>query len=243
MPRTARPSPAAGSVPLRALWWSVAVVVTCGLLVCLLWLGLATVPMSLLTRLIAPGPAVEQVYGDPREGGATLVGGYRLTWRSAPGLAGGPHLGADLRLSGPDTLLTGVARAEPAGLRITGLSGRAGPGLAALVPGAWDCGMSVTVEDVALFWGWRRTAAAGRAETPAGTCSKGRRSVDVPPLTLTLGSVGTDATATLAARDAPPMARAVLRRDRVLDLTIEPAAADVFPALPRGGPIALTLPF
>ena len=200
-------------------------------------------PVSLLTRNIDLPPAVLAMHGSLGEGRATLKGGYVMHWDSHVRILPLPHLRSDLVLEGPDTRVTGWASAGLHGLAIDDMTGRAGPGLAQLVPGAWACDMTVTVRDVSLHWGWRDAAAGGDVATPAGTCTRANRQMAIPPLTIELSQAGGDALATLYSAGDPPLARLRLQRERIIDISIEPSAADVFPALPRGGPIMLQLPF
>lgn len=200
-------------------------------------------PLSLLTHSLRLPPSVEALHGSLWRGRATLAGGYRVRWDSAVSFAGLPHLASDIVLEGSDTRVTGVLRAGPRGAILTQAAGRAGPGLAGLVEGAWLCDMTARVSDVRLAWRWRSASAGGEITTPAGQCTKDGRTQAIPPLVLTLGEAGRDARMTLAEPGDPPMAQVVIRRARELDITIEPRAADVFPVLPRSGPIALQLPF
>ena len=196
-------------------------------------------PVSLLIRNHNI-PGVDAVYGSLWTGRADLRGDYRLEWSSKLGWG---HLETPITLSGADTRVTGAASFGVTGVALKQVTGRAGPGLAQLIPGAWQCDMTARVSDVAGSWGWFSVGAAGQVSTPEGSCEKGNRSIDIPPLSLDLTSEGPDAVATLREPDAPPMAVARIRRDRVVDIRIEPTAADVFPALPRSGPITLQVPF
>jgi hypothetical protein len=67
--------------------------------------------------------------------------------------------------------------------------------------------------------------------------------VDIPALNLALDSAGNDARARLTADGLGEIATLLLRRDRVLEAAIAPAAAQIFQVLPSGGPINLQLPF
>ncbi|KIN74992.1 hypothetical protein Z945_2890 [Sulfitobacter noctilucae] len=201
------------------------------------------VPISLLTRNIDMPPAVLAVQGSVGDGRALLEGGYALRWDSRLLMLPLPHLRSDTVLEGGDTRLTGWASAGLRGFAVVDLSGRAGPGLARLIPGAWTCEMSATVRDVSLRWGWRDAAAGGNVATPAGICTEGTRQANIPSLQINLSQVGKDGLATLSSDGQPPMARIRLGRDRIIDIAIEPTAAEIFTALPRGGPITLQLPF
>lgn len=237
--RSARAAASGGSVLRRLGFWGLGLVLACAILVSLAGLALVMMPVSLLVRNL-DSPVIEAVYGSLRNGRADLQGDYRLDWQSTLGLG---HIGTPFTLRGPDTRVTGTARIGLAGLQLTEIDGRAGPGLARLVPGAWTCDMTARVAGVTLVWGWRSVQAEGQVTTPQGTCTKADRETGIPPLTLDLQNDGRDAVAHLRTPDSPPMAVLHIRRDRVLDLRIDPAAAEVFPALPRGGPITLQLPF
>lgn len=200
-------------------------------------------PVSLLTRNLDVPPAVLALQGSPMAGQARLEGGYALKWESAIKMLPLPHLRTDLSLEGADTRLSGWGRTGFRGIGLYGASGRAGLGLAALVPGAWACDMTATVRDVSLFWGWQRAEAGGAVTTPKGVCAKETREVMVPALRLDLAGQGMDALARLSVEGAGEIAQIRLGRARLLDIAIKPAAADIFPALPRGGPVHLQLPF
>lgn len=237
------PSAATFGMPLRWLKrLALGLALTCVILVSLIGVSLAMMPVSLLTRNMNLAPAVVAVYGSPRIGQMDLAGGYRLSWTSgfeAPV----PRLVTEFTFVGADTRVTGTLRAGLTGLAIADVSGRAGPGLAQLVPGAWSCDMTAVVSDFSFGWGWRRATASGTVTTPAGACRKGGREITMQPLTLALGSAGPDALATLTGAQSERLAEVTIGRDRSLGIAIEPAAADVFPQLPRGGPINLQMPF
>ena len=213
---------------------------TCLILVSLAGLSAVMMPVTVVTRNLNLGPSVVAVYGSLREGRADLAGGYRLDWSTGVRPF---HLATPVTLSGPDTRINATLRTGLTGIRIEDADGRAGPGLAQLVPGAWACDMTARVTDVGFAWTWTRAIATGEVATPEGLCRKDGRELAVPPLDLTFGSDGNDATASLSNGQEPPMADLRLRRDRVIDIAIRPEAAEVFPQLPRGGPINLQLPF
>jgi len=232
---------ARGGKKLRGLLLGVAV--TCVILVLLLGSVVALAPVSVLTRKADMGPAVVAVYGSLRAGRVELAGGYRLTWNSRLAVLGVPHLVTGFVLEGTDTRITGDIDTGLAGIRARDVSGRAGPGLTQLVPGAWACEMSARVADVSFGWGWRRASASGSVNTPEGTCTKGEQSIAMPPLALLLSNEQRDAVLSLTDGEQTSLARVAIRRERLLDITVEPAAAAIFPQLPRSGPILLTLPF
>lgn len=245
MHRTTR-SGSAAAIPrgwLRGLGrWAVGLAVTCGILISLAGLGIVAAPVSLLTRNLNLAPTIVAVYGSLRSGRAELLGGYQLSWNSRASLLWLPHLVTDFTLEGGDTRITGAVQTGMGGIALQGASGRAGPGLAQLVPGAWDCEITARVADVSFMWGWRSAGASGEITTPQGVCRTAGREVDVPPLKLVMANAGRGALTTLTTVQTQ-LATISISRDRRLGISIAPAAADVFPQLPRGGPITLDLPF
>ncbi len=246
MPPTPPPRPAVATRPRGAAgvgWWLALVGVTSLILLLLAGLLALRVPVSMITRNMDVPPAVVALHGSASRGRATLEGGYVLRWTSGAHLFPFPHLRSDLTLEGPDTRLGGRASAGLTGLSLHDIEGRAGPGLAQLVPGAWSCDMTARVSGVSVDWGWRTAGASGDIATPAGTCTRGTRDAAIPALALDLSTSDGDALGVLSAAGAAPMAEVRISRDRLIDIAIQPSAADVFPALPRGGPITLQLPF
>lgn len=197
----------------------------------------------MLTQNANLAPVVVASYGSAGLGQMVLAGGYRLSWTSRPAFSAGPHLATDIEMTGADTRITGTLRLGLGGVALHGLSGRAGPGLARLLPGGAECSVTASLDDVALRWGWRHVTASGALATPAGTCQIAGQALTLPPLTLALATERGDAVLVLRAADPDPLATLRIRRDRYLNVDIAPAAADVFPQLPRGGPISLQLPF
>ena len=199
-------------------------------------------PVSLTASSITGLAQVRTVYGSLRHGQADLAGGYVVTWRTRPALRPWPGLAGTVALAGDDTRLGGSLALFPDRLGLSALSGRAGPGLAGLVPGAWRCDASVRVDGVALAWRLRRVTAGGGASLPATTCAKGEARIDLPPLDLALTTEDRAGVARLSG-GGTPLATATLRRERRVDIDIRPEASRVFPALPAGGPLALSVPF
>jgi len=186
-------------------------------------------------------PTVVDVHGSLRRGRATLLGGYQLSWESGAKLLWLPHLATEFVLEGDDTRVTGRINTGLSGLALVDAKGRAGPNLAGVIPGAWDCNMSARINDVSFRWGWRKASAAGDITTPLGSCTKNGRAQNIPALTLSLVSVGPDALVTLTSDTT--LATVLVKRTRRADIAILPASADIFPQVPRGGPINLQLPF
>ena len=207
-------------------------------------IGLCVVlaPISLATRNTNLAPIVVDVHGSLRNGSATILGGYRLSWLTGVKVLWLPHLATEFVLEGADTRITGIVKTGAQGIALSNASGRAGPGLAGMVPGAWACDVTARVNDVSFNWGWRSASGSGDVTIPQGSCSKEGREITLPPLALSLNDIGRDAMVTLTS-DATPLATVLVRRERQLDIAIQPAAANVFPQLPRGGPITLQLPF
>lgn len=197
-------------------------------------------PVTLITRNLNLDPAVVAVYGSLREGRADLREGYRIDWKTELHLL---RLESPLIVSGQDTRIEGLLLTGLSGVSLAGLNGRAGPGLAKLVPGSWECDMAARVNEVGFGWTWTYASATGDVITPSGTCKKDGRDLTIPPLNMLFGSEGRDAIATLSTGQEPPMVDMRLRRERVLDITIRPKAAEVFPQLPSRSPLNLTIPF
>lgn len=246
MPQHMTQAPAAWTS--RASWQRLAVgigllAVSCAVLLLLTAVLALRMPVSLLTRNADIPPAVVALRGSIMVGQATLEGGYTLRWDSAVRFLPLPHLRSDAVLEGADTRLTGWARAGVRGLALNTLTGRAGPGLAQLLPGAWTCNMTATVSDVTITWGMRRAGGSGAITTPEGTCTRGAQEAALPPLRVDFSNAGEDMLAGLSGEGIGALAQITLARARHLDIAIEPVAADIFPVLPRGGPIRLQLPF
>ena len=238
------PSALSGKWQVAAIWrWLGLLALTSVILLWLACLLALRVPVTFITRNIALPPAVEALHGSARAGRAVLQGGTVLLWESGFHLLPLPHLRSDLTLEGPGTRLTGWAAAGLSGLQLNDIDGRAGPPLAQLVPGAWACDMTARVSRVAFSWGWRSAGSSGEVSLPSGTCTRGTRETTLPPLTLALGTQGRTAVARLSAPEEVELAQATVSRDRQIGVTIKPAAADVFPVLPRGGPISVEIPF
>lgn len=200
------------------------------------------IPVSLLVRHLDLPPNVQAVYGTLADGRADLSGNYRITWHSRIGVFALPHLNTRFELQGADTRLSGALKTGFFGLALAETTGRAGPGLAQWVPGAWDCDITARLNDVGFVWGWRHAGASGVIETPQGRCEKSGRGISLPPLQVELGDADKDALISLSTQ-ATPLAQIRVSRARRLGITIQRAAADVFPQLPKAGPITLQLPF
>ncbi|WP_152461439.1 hypothetical protein [Roseivivax sp. THAF30] len=200
-------------------------------------------PMTILTRSLDLPPQVHAVYGTLRMGGADLPQGYTLTWSTRPGLRPWPGFGGTLRLEGSDTRLVGDLRLYPREIGIAAVSGRAGPGLAQLVPGAWRCGMTARVDEVTLLKAGGATRADGRVTLPAGTCAKGARDVELPEQNLIFSTEDNTAAGRLDAGGDRPLAYFQIDGAGRAILSILEAAADIYPALPKNGPLTLEYSF
>ncbi len=200
-------------------------------------------PLSIVTRSLDLPPQVEAVYGTLLKGRADLAGGYVLSWDNAPSLAPWPGLGGALLLEGEDTRLTGDLRAFPTEMGVQKLDGRAGPGLATLIPGAYECAMSARISGVTLLWSGNAAQALGAVTLPAGECRRAARVVSVPTLNLELATRGSDAVAVLTDGDATRLASATVTGEMRAEVRVEPALARFVPALPKGGPITLQYQF
>ena len=206
-------------------------------------MAVVVTPISMLIKNMDLTPTVAATYGTLRNGRADLAHGYRINWESRLSLLFIPHLSTEFVLVGADTRVTGVIQASVFGATLHDVQGRAGPGLAQLAPGAWQCDMPARLVGVGFDWGWRFTGASGVISTPAGACSKGDNATEIPPLTLTLTSEDKNGVLSLTNAKTELLARIRISRSRTLDIAIKPAAADVFPQLPRGGSINLQVPF
>jgi hypothetical protein len=213
---------------------------TCLILVSLAGLCVVMMPVTVLTSNLNLGPSVIAAYGSLREGRADLAGEYRLDWTTSLHAF---HLATPIILTGPDTRFDATLRTGLDGIRLEGANGRAGPGLAQLVPVAWNCDITAHVADVGFVWTWSHASASGEVTTPLGTCRKDGRNIELPPLTLDFGAEGKNAVVSLRTGEASPMADLRIGRDRVIDITIWPEAAEAFLQFPPGGPIRLQMPF
>lgn len=225
------------------LRWGAGLVLACGILVSLAGILGVWMPVSLFTRHLNLAPAVVAVYGNLRTGRAVLKGGYQLDWNSRVKVFPLPHLATGFTLAGDDTRVDGIVQTGMRGIAVQDGNGRAGPGLTQLVSGAWACDMTARLRDVGMRWGWRRVTATGEISTPAGRCEKTQREIAMPPLILRLRSFGEDGVVTLTGAQSAELVQLRVSRARTLSILLHPAAAEVFPQLPRGGPIRLTLPF
>ncbi|WP_159456699.1 hypothetical protein [Roseivivax jejudonensis] len=200
-------------------------------------------PLTILTRTLDLPPQVHAVYGTLRNGGADLAQGYTLTWLTRPGLRPWPGFGGTLRLEGGDTRLEGDLRFFPREIGITAVSGRAGPGLARLVPGAWRCGITARVDDVTLLKAGGAARADGRVTLPAGTCAKGAREIALPEQNLIFSTEDDTAAALLDAGGNRPLANFRIDGAGRATLSILKEAAEIYPALPKNGPLTLEYAF
>ena len=203
-------------------------------------------PVDLFISSDRVSPQVRALYGTLAQGRADLIGGYTLTWDLAPGLSPWPGVKGDVEMEGADTRLSGIVFGHPFGTGFQQLEGRAGPGLTALVPGAFYCDMTASLSNVGLWWLWPKSAFAadGTITLPEGRCTRGRQSVALPALDLSLQTIGADAVATLRnQRSGMTLAEAMVAGERTLGLRIEPEAAEIFPVLPSSGQINLRYPF
>ncbi|UWQ23168.1 hypothetical protein [Jannaschia sp. W003] len=237
-----------GATPWRVLRRAVlAILVACLALAVFAAALLATLPMSVLTPLAALPPQVEALEGRLAEGRARLSGGLVLDWRAEPAALLSGALAVRLVLVGPATRLDGRLRADPFGVALEGIEGRAGSEALALVPGAPQCsGVRAVVAVERLAWAWRGAASAGGGATvEPGTCTgPGGETLEVPAMRLAFGTEGPDATARLLREDdGAALAEARVGGDRRLALRLEPEGAALVPGLPRGGPMILELPF
>lgn len=197
-------------------------------------------PISVLTRNLNLDAREVMVYGSLQEGRADLRGGYRIDWRTQVWPF---YLQSPVTIAGPDTRLTGALRIGLGGLVISGLEGRVGSGFLDRIMMDMSCETTVAMRDVGLGWGWRSAWAAGVVTASSGTCRLRGQKVIFPGLELELGREGADATGDLRTEDMISVMQMQLRRARVLELSLQPGASQIFPQLPERAPLRLTVPF
>ncbi|MCE0507390.1 hypothetical protein LR948_18720 [Roseivivax sp. GX 12232] len=200
-------------------------------------------PVTILTSSRDLPPQVEALYGSLREGRAVLSSGHQLSWRTRPGLGPWPGFLGEIRLEGGRTEIAGRLRLHWRRLGVEGLSGRAGPGLAALVPGAWSCERAADLSGVTLLWQGGAPRAGGGLDLPAGRCTKGGSEIALPDQRLDFGTGDKSARARLRAGELGEIASLEVTAARRAHLRISPEAGRVYPVLPRGAPIALDYDF
>lgn len=204
-----------------------------------------TLPASALREFATVPAQVTGLYGTIWHGSARLTGGYALNWDVRPWRLVLLRGVMDLRLEGADTQLTGIATLTPWSASARDISGRAGPGLLALVPGAGLSGCtSRAVVDIQSLRATRDSfAAGGVASIDAGSCiDLLGRATSVPQMTLDLSTRGDDARGVLRDRDGE-LAQVTLAGDRRLILRIEPEGATLVPGMPTSGPTIVEYPF
>jgi hypothetical protein len=199
-------------------------------------------PAATMARMMGLPPQVRTVSGSLWSGRAGLDGGLTLTWQmTLRGLALG-RLGADLRLTGPRTLLEGSGFASVTRVGVQDLSGRAGPDLLALAPDAAACDGQANVRIASVSWARGAVESDGRVQITPSVCQgPGGNSFETPALDLVLTTAGNAAVATLTTDDTArdSMGNAQIRPDGWVNIRIEPAAARLLPGLPTSAPTVL----
>ncbi|MGR3467239.1 MAG: type II secretion system protein N [Shimia sp.] len=201
-------------------------------------------PVSLVSQFRPLPPQVQSLTGTLRAGRAVLDGGITLTWRADWAALWRARYAADLRLTGPETLIEAQGWADWRTVGLRDATGRAGPELLALVPGAARCdgGAALAIARIAIARD--AYAATGDITTRAATCrGPALPEVAVPPLRIALSSEGDGARAQVTAEDGTPYAEALVTPDRRARIRIEPAGARLVPGLPSSAPTELDLPF
>ena len=168
-------------------------------------------PVSVIARAVTIPSQIEGLYGSIWQGRAVLAGGYDLTWSTRSGALWGGRLEAPATLAGADTQLTGTLSVGWGGVEVTGLTGRAGPGLLALADGFPEMVCTsravVDVDRVSVSRGLLmrddgRIAAQGLVSVAEGDCTEpSGRVTAVPAMDLTLATEGDDAVARLTSGD------------------------------------------
>ena len=213
--------------------------------------SLATsVPASLVASEVELPPQIIDVSGTIWNGHAILEGGYELEWQARP-LRSLMHLAfdADWTLSGIDTRLAGRASSRSDSVE-TSIDGRAGWGLVRMaVPGvALTCDGSLAVALSRVVLRQDRQGAEGSLRSGPSTCraatNDARAPIEVPALAATaeMTAERSQLAVVTSAAPATPFADVTIA-DRVLGLTVHPAAARIVGNLPTSGPITIAYPF
>ncbi|APE42006.1 hypothetical protein BOO69_00210 [Sulfitobacter alexandrii] len=174
-----------------------------------------------------------------------MAGGYALNWDLREGELWRLHALMDLTLEGPDTRLEGQAIARLGGFSMRGVSGRAGPGLLALVPDPLisACTSRAVVDVQALSISRDAAAASGVIQIDEGQCKDMLgRDMTVPQMTVDLSTQGNDARAVVSDRGGE-LGQITVAGDRRFILRIEPEGATLIPGMPTSGPVIVEYPF
>jgi len=199
-------------------------------------LGLLTYLSGLILFLpaeAAVGRKVDAV-GTVWNGQTSLAPGFAVGWRLRPvrslitlGAAG------DFAVTGPGTAVTGQAVARPGGVILQSAEGSASLRLvSALLPAlpfACDGDMRIEARSLALRGG---VTGSGAIDTgPAICAAPGGSTSSTPPMNAALSSDAQGASATLTGADGARLAHTRTTKGGDLSVTVDPAAAGLFPGV------------
>lgn len=204
-----------------------------------------TWPASALREVATLPAQITGLYGNIRAGRATLTGGYALNWDLRESQLLRLRALADVTLEGPDTRLEGQVVARLGSLSAQAVSGRAGPGLLALVPDPLisDCSARAVVDIQGLSISRTAAAANGVVQIDAGQCKDLLgRDMTIPQMTVDLSTQGNDARAVVSDRDGE-LGQITVAGDRRLIVRVEPEGATLIPGMPTSGPVIVEYPF
>lgn len=204
----------------------------------LLW----SAPATVLTRILSLPPQIETLSGSLWQGRAGLVQGHALDWTLRPADLLRLRIGADIELSGADTLVQAGAWVGWQRFAASDVKGRAGPGLLALADPGLICDSRAVLDVDELGWSPGRASATGEIAIAAGTCTRAGQTVDLPALKVDLGSEGQDAVAIVTSA-GDTLGRVQITGDRRAVLRIEPAGAALIPGMPSSAATQLEYPF
>ena len=240
------PTETASGRPLRrrSLWSRLVSILALSCFALVVFAGTAAVqaPASIIARFVEPPPQLRSLSGTLWSGQAALKGGLTLFWDGDwRGLLRG-RLQAGLRVTGPQTLLegTGFAGLGQAGLQ--NVTGRGGPEMLDLAPGAVPCTGSAVVDIDDASVSRRAVIANGRVRISESICQPpGGAALATPALNLDLMTEGVEGVAVLTTDDADRdiMGTVRLGPDGWAKLRIEPAGARLVPGLPASAPTIL----
>ncbi len=241
-------APGGSSLMWRAVQWS---------LVALLGLGagavtlVATVPVGFAARMAGVVlPADVALSGTLWNGIADFAQGHRATWDSRVGASVRARAWvADLRVTGPETDLTGQWALRPGGATLAPLGGRMGWSLIdAVLPGLEiTCATTADVDVARAEFGPDNRAATGQLRLAPGTCARVDGTVTDVPLPAVVADIATTADGVgiaITGVDTPGMAlgNLLVTPDDRLRITVFAAGAALVPGLPSSGDSQIELP-
>lgn len=203
----------------------------------------ATAPATVLTRILTLPPQIETLAGTLWQGRAGLAQGYALDWRFRPQDLLRLQVGTTLSLTGPDTQIEAEATGNWKQITVSGLRGRAGPGLVALADPGLVCDTRAALDVDTLAWQPGRAQADGRITIDAGTCTRIGQTATLPALQVSLTSEGNDALAQVRDAGGAELGQVRITGDRRAILRMEPAGASLIPGMPSSAATILEYPF